>query len=380
MRRPRHYLRHHEEILIEDGLKLLGPLHDGGVHVVRHSLLHYLQLAELETVGPEFLALRALVVDLGEEEPISVFVLVVLLVVLGEGGLGVPSEDVLCDLLEVGLEAVDEVLELMEFVGLEVELEEHVVRDDDGEGHPVERALLDAGLEEVGVVADLLESHEDVHHTSGFVVLLLAVLVPDDLVVKVLLAPAHAAADDGLGLLGQLRLDILLHPAQEEGPQHSVQLLQDLLTDREVLLQRLLEGDVEPLVEVVEGVEDLGHEKVKQRPQLGQVVLQGCAGEQQPAVGLEVEQDLPALRLEVLNVLSLVQDHVVPFLASEYRVVGHSDLVAGNADMETVEFRPALPLLLALFGRPEVGHDLEGRTPALELDLPVHQNGRGDYD
>ena len=40
--------------------------------------------------------------------------------------------------------------------------------------------------------------------------------------------------------------------------------------------------------------------------------------------------------------------------------------------METVELRPTLTLLLALFGRTEVGHDLEGWTPTLELDLPVH--------
>lgn len=218
MRRPRHYLRHNEEILIEDGLKLLSPLHDSSVHVVRHPLFHDLQLAELETIRPEFLALGALVVYLGEEETVGVFVFVVLFIVLGERGFGVSPEDVLCDLLEIGLEAVDEVLELVQLVGLEVQLEEHVVRDYDGQRHPVQRTLLDAGLEEVGVVADFLESHEDIHHASGLVVFLLAVFVPDDLVVEVLLASAHAAADDGLGLLGQLRLNVFLHPAQEEGP------------------------------------------------------------------------------------------------------------------------------------------------------------------
>ncbi len=40
-------------------------------------------------------------------------------------------------------------------------------------------------------------------------------------------------------------------------------------------------------------------------PQLHQVVLEGRARQQQPALAVEVEENLPALTLEVLNVLSL---------------------------------------------------------------------------
>lgn len=124
--------------------------------------------------------------------------LVVLFVVLGELGLRVLSEDVLCDLLEVGLEVVDKVFEDVQFICLEVHFEEHVVRDDDGKRHPIQRTFFDAWLEEVWMVAYFLEAHEDVHHACRLVVLLLPVLVPNDLVVEVLLPPTHAAPDDGL--------------------------------------------------------------------------------------------------------------------------------------------------------------------------------------
>lgn len=93
-------------------------------------------------------------------------------------------------------------------------------------------------------------------------------------------------------------------------------------------------------------------------------------------MSLEVEEDLPALGLEVLDVLSLIQDHIVPLLAAEDGVVSHCDLIAGDADVETVQLRPPLPLQLTLLRRPEIGHDLERWTPPLELDLPVHQDSR----
>jgi hypothetical protein len=48
--------------------------------------------------------------------------------------------------------------------------------------------------------------------------------------------------------------------------------------------------------------------------------------------------------------------------------------------MEAVEFGPTFSFLFALFSRAKVSHDLKGRTPTLELNLPVHQDSRGHYD
>ena len=59
-------------------------------------------------------------------------------------------------------------------------------------------------------------------------------------------------------------------------------------------------------------LEDVGHEEVHEGPQLHEVVLQRCAGEQEAPPAAEVEQELPPLALEVLDVLRLVEDEVVP--------------------------------------------------------------------
>lgn len=58
--------------------------------------------------------------------------------------------------------------------------------------------------------------------------------------------------------------------------------------------------------------EDVGHEEMHQRPQLHQAVLQRGAREQQPPLRVESQERLPPLALEVLDVLGLVQDEMVP--------------------------------------------------------------------
>ena len=55
-------------------------------------------------------------------------------------------------------------------------------------------------------------------------------------------------------------------------------------------------------------------------------------------------------------------------------------LVRSDADVEGVFLRPALSLHLSLFLRPEVGQDLQGRAPTLELHLPVDNDGGGHND
>jgi len=64
----------------------------------------------------------------------------------------------------------------------------------------------------------------------------------------------------------------------------------------------------EPVLELFVALEDVGHEEVEQTPELHEVVLERRAREQQPPLGVEVEQRLPALRAEVLDVVGLVKD------------------------------------------------------------------------
>jgi hypothetical protein len=196
----------------------LGSVHDCLAHVVGYFLFHYFKFVELEVVDSEIFAFGAFEVDPCEEETVSVFVLVVEFIVFGDESLSVASQDILGDLLVVSLEVGDKVFEDVCLVGFEVHLEEHVMGNDHSEGHPVEGTLLYAWLEQVWMVAYLLEPHQNVHHASGLIRLLLAILMPDDLIIEIFLSSAHGTANDLLSLLGQLSLHIFFHSSQEERP------------------------------------------------------------------------------------------------------------------------------------------------------------------
>lgn len=127
-----------------------------------------------------------------------------------------------------------------------------------------------------------------------------------------------------------------------------MQFFEYFLTDREILLQGLLEGYVKPLVEIIKRVEYLGHKEMQQRPQLSKIVLQRSACKKKTIMGFEVEKNLPSLGLEVFYVLGLVENHVIPAFSTENRMVGDCYFVTGNAYMEAVEFRPPFSLLFAL--------------------------------
>lgn len=60
----------------------------------------------------------------------------------------------------------------------------------------------------------------------------------------------------------------------------------------------------------------MGHEEVHERPELHEAVLQRGTGEEEPPLGVERQERLPALALEILDVLGLVQDEVVPLVRS----------------------------------------------------------------
>lgn len=74
---------------------------------------------------------------------------------------------------------------------------------------------------------------------------------------------------------------------------------------------------------------------------------------------VEAEERLPPLRPEVLDVVSLVENHVVPRLAAKDMLVREDELVGGHADVKRVLAVPASALLLALLLGPVVGENLE---------------------
>ena len=109
-------------------------------------------------------------------------------------------------------------------------------------------------------------------------------------------------------------------------------------------LAHAAQGRVEPVAEVAVRGEDARHEEVHEGPELHEAVLERGAGEEEAALRVEVEQRLPPLRLEVLDVLGLVEHEVLPLLAAEGGVVLDDELVAGDADVEGVGLGPALSI------------------------------------
>ena len=93
-----------------------------------------------------------------------------------------------------------------------------------------------------------------------------------------LLESAHLALDNLLDLVGQLGLDVLLESTKEERSKHLMKTTNDekllLLVDTHLVgSSRVGERCVEPLIEGLDGVEDLGKDEVEEGPQLGKVVL-----------------------------------------------------------------------------------------------------------
>ena len=97
-------------------------------------------------------------------------------------------------------------------------------------------------------------------------------------------------------------------------------------------------------------------------------------------MSFEVEKDLPSLGFEIFDILSFIQNHIVPFFPSENEMIGNCYFVAGDTDMKRVEFGPSFSFLFPFFGRAKIGHDFKGWTPSFELNLPVHENGGWDND
>ena len=64
----------------------------------------------------------------------------------------------------------------------------------------------------------------------------------------------------------------------------------------------------EPLLELVVGVKEGGHDEMEQGPELGHGVLYGGTGEKKTAAALELEQHFPALAAGRLDRLGFIQN------------------------------------------------------------------------
>jgi len=73
-----------------------------------------------------------------------------------------------------------------------------------------------------------------------------------------------------------------------------------------------------PTLELVEAVEDVREDEVEQRPELHEIVLQWCAGQEQSVLCMQHAQLLDETTLKVLESMGLVDHQILP-LASHMR-------------------------------------------------------------
>ena len=240
----------------------------------------------------------------------------------------------------------------------------------------VERLIL-SPLKEIWVVAALAQLHHEVEQPRlvlrerGARRLVQRVHVAhEDFLVLVLLHAREPRIHDELLLGRDGALDVGLDAAEQKGLEHLVQLRDHLLFD-------LLVADVEPLVELLVGREDIGQQEVEQCPQLMQVVLHGRASDEEARVRFKGAEHLRQLRLLVLHAVRLVDNQVAPRVLAEGALLLDDHLVARDAHVELAWLQLLGDEALALLAvAVEVAH-LETGRPVSELTHPVGQRRFG---
>ena len=92
------------------------------------------------------------------------------------------------------------------------------------------------------------------------------------MVVRLALLPTERRVQNVLLLRGQVRLDVRLEAAKEEGLEERVEVVDDLAGA--LGAKGLLDvWNVKPLLKRLEVLEDVGEDEVEERPELGEVVL-----------------------------------------------------------------------------------------------------------
>ncbi len=223
------------------------------------------------------------------------------------------------------------------------------------------------------MVADLLEAGEQGEHETpslrvvGGEPLDALHRVADERLVEHRLLPGQAEQLVGLGLRRQLRRDpgVGLAAAEQERPDQVGELAR---------LGRLdpgLDGRGPDPPEGLAAPEQAGDRPVEDRPELGELVLDGRAGQRDPRAARDGAQRAGGRGAGVLDVLGLVGDHEVPRHGGEGGAVApHGAVRRQHEPLGEVE-RPRRAVEAA-YGHP-------GREP-LDLRLPVAEQRGGTHD
>lgn len=281
-------------------------------------------------------------------------------------------------------------------------------------------------LQQVRVVADLPHHVDAVEGVPAPVEDLLHLRARQERPVECPLLRGEAAEEDVLGLLGELRVHVGLHPPEEVGhdqvPQHHrAPVRRGDLQRRGVGVAADGDGEGELRLEDGQHAELPREDEVEERPELRQLVLDGGAGHDYPVHGLELLADQGDLRVGVSDPVALVE-HRVPPLDVQQLLPENPQLLVGGEEQPRVRpfdgsdqvvpspsgcrprrrwllpllflaiaavqrsfafgviFRVALDLLPGPMSGVVKDVDLKLGVPVLRLPLPLPQEGDGAND
>lgn len=158
-----------------------------------------------------------------------------------------------------------------------------------------------------------------------------------------------------------------------------MQRLNHLLTLLFVCIPRLLVLMQETLqIPIVR--EDLWADKVEQREQLLQVVLQRRASDQQPSPRDERPNDLRKNRVDILDPVRLVDHDILETELLQRRFLDKTDFVRSDADIEVLRDETGGDELRALFLRAGENDGTDVWRPLTELPGPVLEGRFRDDD
>ena len=234
--------------------------------------------------------------------------------------------------------------------------------------------------EEKRMVADLAQLHQLVHQGSSASFASLTLDGQRSIlrhgVVQAALQCRQFAFDDVLDLFRELRFDFFLQPTEKKRTQDFVQTSNDqqglLVIELDLFARQGGERRVEPIGERRRRLEDRRQDKIEQRPQFGQIVLERRAGEQQPVwrVAVVRVENLSEFTVVILHAVAFVDDHVLQRDLREDRSIAHDVLVGGEQNVEPVVAN-GLSEHLANVRQAFVLNDDDVRRPALKFRRPI---------
>ena len=89
---------------------------------------------------------------------------IVFLVVRGYVKFCITSENIFSYLLIISLEILHKIFQDVSLICFKMQFEEHMMGDDHSKRNPIQRALFDSGLKKVRMIANLFQTHQDIHH------------------------------------------------------------------------------------------------------------------------------------------------------------------------------------------------------------------------